>query len=94
MNSYDSKHLRVLNLISAHRWAEISPDDMHELRILIACKYVVLKQRLDKAPSITLNPEGRDYHQSLSQRAKASDLLMSQGLMEQLSHEEIHAVAE
>jgi hypothetical protein len=70
MNSYDSKHLHVLNLIESCRWAEITSDDMHELQVLIACKYVALKQCADKAPSITLNSEGRHYHHSLSQRAK------------------------
>jgi hypothetical protein len=76
MNSYDAKHLHVLNLIEARRWAEMNPDDVHELKVLIACKYVTLKQHADKRASITLNAEGSHYHQSLSQRAKRVSVIV------------------
>lgn len=67
MNTYDSKHLRLLNLILAQRWADIGNAEIHELRVLIACKYVTLSDRASGTPTIELNPEGRHYHQRLSE---------------------------
>ncbi|WP_213878736.1 hypothetical protein [Pseudomonas sp. dw_358] len=66
MNSYDSEHLRLLNLIEARRWSEIGQDDLHALKVLMVCNYVVLTDSTGKDPVITLNPEGQDYFQHLS----------------------------
>jgi hypothetical protein len=67
MNAYDARHLRLLNLIEARQWQDISQDDVEELRVLIVCKYVALAEAAGSAPSMVLNPEGRHYHQRLSE---------------------------
>lgn len=67
MNTYDSKHLRLLNLIQAQSWAQIGSAEILELKVLIACKYVTLSDKAKGAPIIQLNPEGEHYHQRLSQ---------------------------
>ncbi|MBF7143043.1 MULTISPECIES: hypothetical protein [Pseudomonas] len=69
MNAYDARHLRLLNLIEARQWNEISQDDAEELRVLIVCKYVALAEAAGKAPSMVLNPEGQHYHQRLAELA-------------------------
>lgn len=66
MNSYDAKHLRLLKLIEARRWSELSQDDLPELKVLMVCNYVALTDSTGKDPVITLNPEGQDYFQHLS----------------------------
>lgn len=65
MNNYDSKHLRLLNLIQARRWSDIGDEDIQELRVLISCKYVTVTPRTSGTPTIELNPEGRHYHRRL-----------------------------
>lgn len=69
MNHYDTKHLRLLGLIDARRWAELSPDDMQEIRVLMVCKYVTLSRASHPTPTISLNPEGQHYFKRLSQLA-------------------------
>ena len=66
MNSYDARHLRLLNLIEARRWSEIGQDDLPELKVLMVCNYVALTDAAGKEPEITLNAEGQDYFQHLS----------------------------
>lgn len=67
MNTYDSKHLRLLNLIQARRWSDISDADIQELRVLIACKYVTVSASATATPNIELNPEGLHYQRRLSE---------------------------
>lgn len=67
MNAYDSKHLRLLNLIQARRWSDIGDAEIEELRVLIACKYVTVSGRAGGTPTIELNPEGHHYHHRLSE---------------------------
>jgi hypothetical protein len=67
MNTYDSKHLRLLNLIQARRWCDIGDTEIEEMRVLIACKYVALSSRASATPTIELNPEGRHYHLRLTE---------------------------
>lgn len=70
MNTYDSKHLRLLNLIRARRWSDIGEADIQELRVLISCKYVIVTPRTSGSPTIELNPEGRHYHRRLVELEK------------------------
>lgn len=72
MNPYDSKHLRLLGLVQDRRWAEIEHDDIHELKVLITCKYIVVKSPSGQVPSMNLNPEGAHYFERLSQLALRS----------------------
>ncbi|MBF7144947.1 MULTISPECIES: hypothetical protein [Pseudomonas] len=65
MNDSDARHLRLLNLIEARRVGEFDFDDIQELKALIARNYIVLTEKPGLAPSISLNAEGQDYHQSL-----------------------------
>lgn len=69
MNNYDSRHLRLLDLISLNRWAEMDTEDLYELKVLVACKYVRVDMRVGRIPSIHLNPEGHHYHHRLSAMA-------------------------
>lgn len=69
MNTYDSKHLRILDLISLNRWAEMTAEDLYELKVLMACKYVHVDMPVGRVPSIQLNPEGHHYHLKLSAMA-------------------------
>lgn len=61
MNTYDAKHLHLLSLIQGRRWAEITQDDIHELNVLITCKYIMVKSLSGHVPDMTLNPEGVHY---------------------------------
>ncbi len=65
MNSYDSKHLRLMNLIRSQQWAAIGGAEIHELKVLIACKYVTLHDKANGRPSLELNPEGQHPHRRL-----------------------------
>jgi hypothetical protein len=67
MNTYNSKHLRLLNLIQSRRWSEIGDAEIQELRVLIACKYVAISATAGATPNIELNPEGRHYQLRLSE---------------------------
>lgn len=67
MNTYDSKHLRLLNLIQARRWSDIGDAEVEELRVLIACKYVAVSATAGATPNIELNPEGLHYQRRLSE---------------------------
>lgn len=67
MNTYDSKHLRLLNLIQVQCWSDIGDAEIQELRVLIACKYVTVTDRVGKIPTIKLTPEGRHYHLRLAE---------------------------
>lgn len=67
MNTYDAKHLRLLNLIQAQHWAGIGDAEIQELRVLIACKYVTVTDRVGQVPMIKLTPGGRHYHHRLSE---------------------------
>jgi hypothetical protein len=69
MNDYDARHLRLLNLIKARRWADFDFDDIQELKVLIACKYIVFTEKRGQAPSVSLNADGHHYHQSLAELA-------------------------
>lgn len=67
MNTYDAKHLRLLNLIQAQQWADIGDAEIQELRVLIACKYVTVTDRVGQIPMIKLTPGGHHYHARLSE---------------------------
>ncbi|WP_263260795.1 hypothetical protein [Pseudomonas sp. RIT-PI-S] len=67
MNTYDAKHLQLLDLIEASRWQEISEEDLHELKVLVVCKYVAFTKGRDDQLMVALNPEGKHYHQRLSE---------------------------
>jgi hypothetical protein len=69
MNAYDTKHLRLLNLIEAGQWEDLSEDDLHELKVLVVCRYVSLGEGKRNMPLVALNPEGKHYHRRLSELA-------------------------
>ena len=77
MNTYDSKHLRLLNLIQARRWSDIGDAEIQELRVLIACKYVTVSATASATPDIQLSPEGRHYQLRLSELEKRKSELES-----------------
>lgn len=67
MNTYDAKHLQLLNLIDAGQWEQLSENDLHELRVLVVCKYVSLSEAKNGKPLIALNQDGRHYRRQLAQ---------------------------
>ncbi|WPP02410.1 hypothetical protein SFA35_25805 (plasmid) [Pseudomonas sp. HR96] len=67
MNTYDARHLRVMSLIKAQRWVDIDEGDIQELRVLIACKYVVVTKRTGQIPMIEVTPDGQHYHARLAE---------------------------
>lgn len=66
MNSYDAKHLQLMDLIEAGKWQNISERDADELRVLVVCGYVSIKDERSGKPRLALNQEGRHYHRQLS----------------------------
>lgn len=67
MNTYDAKHLQLLNLIEAGQVEQLSENDLHELRVLVVCKYVSLGESKEGKPLIALTQEGRHYRRQLAQ---------------------------
>ncbi|UFH50370.1 hypothetical protein [Pseudomonas sp. KNUC1026] len=65
MNDYDARHLRLLDIIKTRRWSDLKLEDIEEIRVLIACKYLVLDEHHGRAPTVAFNPDGRHYHRSL-----------------------------
>ena len=65
MNTYDQKHLELLELIHSGQWQDIPDGDANELQVLVACKYVVIKSGAHGLAQIILNPEGQQYFERL-----------------------------
>lgn len=67
MNTYDQKHLDMLELIHSGQWQSIPDKDANELQVLVACKYVIIDSSAHGLAQITLNPEGQRYLKRLSE---------------------------
>ncbi len=91
MNTYDSKHLRLLNLIQSRRWSNIGDAEIQELRVLIACKYVAVSATAGATPNIELNPEGLHYQRHLSELERRKAELES--VQAQRTHPSYQALA-
>lgn len=72
MNTYDAKHLHLLGIVQGRRWAEIEQDDIHELKVLITCKYIRVQSKVGHAPDMTLTPEGIHYFRRLCELSSRS----------------------
>jgi hypothetical protein len=66
MNTYDQKHLELLELIHSGQWQNIPDKDANELQVLVACKYVIINSSAPGLAQLTLNPEGQRYLERLS----------------------------
>jgi len=68
MNTYDQKHLALLELIHSGQWRDIPDEDANELQVLVACKYVIINSAALGLAQIALTPEGQQYLQRLGGR--------------------------
>ncbi len=69
MNSYDQKHLELLHAIESGQWQSIPESDLPELKVLVVCRYIIIGTDAAGQPQVTLQPEGEQYLQRLSQIA-------------------------
>jgi hypothetical protein len=83
VNTYDTKHLRLLDIIEGGQWEAISENHLDELKVLVVCKYVSLGNGKNEKP-IRLNPEGRHYHRHLSRLATRFGQTPDEGYRAQL----------
>lgn len=68
MNTYDARHLQLLNLIESCQWDALTENDLDELKVLAVCRYVSLGQARSDKP-LLLTPEGRHYRRHLASLA-------------------------
>ena len=68
MNTYDARHLQLLNLIESCQWDALTENDLDELKVLLVCRYVSLGQAQSDT-RIMITSEGRHYHRHLASLA-------------------------
>lgn len=68
MNTYDARHLQLLDLIDSCQWDALTENDLDELKVLVVCRYVLLGQAQSDM-RIMITSEGRHYHRHLASLA-------------------------